>query len=162
MRLNLENIIIAYDCAYINGGAAKVAIQSAIALSKLNYHVYFFAVTGPVDSDLQSSKVEVQCLGLNDINHGNRLSAAINGIWNKKVEKSFQTFLERFSPNNTIVHLHGWAKALSSAIVSVSERMGFNTLITLHDYFTLCPNGGLYDYKKQEICTKDPMSLVFG
>lgn len=28
----------------------------------------------------------------------------------------------------------------------------------MHDYFTVCPNGGFYDYQKQEICRRIPMS----
>ncbi len=155
----LKNVIIAYDCANINGGAAKVAIQSAISLS-LKYNVYFFAASGPVDEVLQNSKVSVICLGIDDINHGNKLSAIKNGIWNKEVEKKFTTFLTTFSPEDTIIHIHGWAKALSSAVVKVACDNGFKTLITLHDYFTLCPNGGFYDYQKQKICTRKPMSLA--
>ena len=33
---NVKNIVIVYDYAFINGGAAKVAIQSAVELSKNN------------------------------------------------------------------------------------------------------------------------------
>jgi len=32
-------------------------------------------------------------------------------------------------------------------------------VLTLHDYFTICPNGGLYNFRGQSICTKEPMSL---
>lgn len=147
-----------YDYAEINGGAAKVAIQSAIALSKYDFNVFFFAACGPVDEELQNSKVTVKCLWINDINHGKRLAAVKNGIWNHHVEKQFETFLRDFSPNETVVHVHGWTKALSSAVIKVSCQAGFKTLITLHDYFTICPNGGLYNYQKQHICTCKPMS----
>lgn len=160
MASKLKNIIIAYDCANINGGAAKVAIQSAIALSNENYNVYFFAASGPIDDGLERSNVIVKCLGLNDINHGSKINAIKNGIWNKKVGQEFDAFLAAFSPEETIVHIHGWAKALSSAVVKVACDKGFKTLITLHDYFTLCPNGGFYDYQKQKICTRKPMSLA--
>lgn len=160
MAKELKNIIIAYDCANINGGAAKVAIQSAIVLSHGNNKVYFFAASGPVDEQLQKSKVTVKCLGIDDINHGSKLAAIKNGIWNREVEREFGEFLTEFSPDETIVHIHGWAKALSSAVVKVACDKGFKTFITLHDYFTLCPNGGFYDYQKQEICTRKPMSLA--
>ena len=73
MSEKLKNIIIVYDCAEINGGAANVAIQSAIALSSLGYNTYFFASSGPINEDLEKNKVYVKCLGLNDINHGSKL-----------------------------------------------------------------------------------------
>jgi glycosyltransferase involved in cell wall biosynthesis len=37
--------------------------------------------------------------------------------------------------------------------------MNFKTILTLHDYFSACPNGGFYDYKKKKICKLNPMSL---
>lgn len=160
MGKELKNIIIAYDCAYINGGAAKVAIQSAIALSEESFNVFFFAASGPEDEQLLKSQVTVKCLGIDDINHSSKLSAIKNGIWNKEVEREFNEYLSSFSPDKTIVHIHGWAKALSSAVVKVACDKGFKTLITLHDYFTLCPNGGFYDYQKQKICTRKPMSAT--
>jgi len=159
MSGKLENIIIVYDYAEINGGAAKVAIQSAIALSEHHYNVFYFAACGPVNEALQKSNVSVICLDINDINHGSRISAIKNGIWNRTVEKTFSAFLNKFSPKNSIVHIHGWAKALSSAVVKVSCNKQFKTFITLHDYFTLCPNGGFYNFKKSEICIRKPMSL---
>lgn len=155
----LKNIIVVYDCAYINGGAAKVAIQSAIALAETRCNVYYFAATGPVCKELRDSKVHVKCLYMNDINHGNKLVAMINGIWNNKAGKEFRKMLNHFSRDDTIVHIHGWAKALSSSVVYVATKSRFKTLITLHDYFTVCPNGGLYNYKKQQVCKVNPMSI---
>ena len=38
-------------------------------------------------------------------------------------------------------------------------KKGFKAIVTLHDYFTLCPNGGFYDYKKKRICNRKPMSI---
>ena len=155
----LRNIIIVYDYADINGGAAKVAIQSAIALSEMGYKVVFFAASEPVCEALHRSDVIVKCLGIDDINHGSKIESITKGVYNKEIEKTFSDFINRFSVEDTIVHVHGWVKALTSAVIKVSCKKGFKTLITLHDYFTLCPNGGFYNYKKQEICTKKPMSL---
>ena len=40
----LKNVIVVCDYAYVEGGAAKVAIQTALALSReTNLNVYFFA-----------------------------------------------------------------------------------------------------------------------
>ena len=155
----LNNIIIVYDNAAINGGAAKVAIQSAIALSKLDYNVYFFSATGEIDEGLRKSNVNVKCLGIDDINTSKKIYAVKDGIWNKKVKKEFSSFINNFSIDNTVIHIHGWVKALTPVVFDVANKKNFKTLVTLHDYFTLCPNGGFYNYKKQVICQKAPMSL---
>ena len=148
----LKNIIIVYDYAFINGGAAKIAIQSAIALSKQNYNVYYYSAVGPVCKELLFSNVQIHCLNTKDINTANRLIAIKNGIWNSSVKKNFHKFLSPFSPEDTVVHIHGWVKALSSSVVKTSTNMNFKTFITLHDYFTLCPNGGFYNFKRNKIC----------
>ena len=121
--------------------------------------IYFTAV-GPIDYSLQESKTIVKCLELTDINHGKRIHAIKNGVWNKTVEKEFALLLSEFSPEDTVIHIHGWVKALSSAIVKVAYHKKFKILITLHDYFSVCPNGGLYDYQKQKICIRKPMSAA--
>ncbi len=147
----IENIVIVYDYAYVNGGAADVAIQSAIGLAE-KYKVHFFSAVGPVCEELKQSKVRVECLGMDDINTGSRIKAIVNGVWNRYAKKRFAMFLSDFDPNTTIVHFHGWGKALSCSVVAVARKMGFKPIITLHDYFTLCPNGGFYNYQKNHIC----------
>ena len=36
--------------------------------------------------------------------------------------------------------------------------MNFKVVLTLHDYFTACPNGGYFNYRKNEICHIKPLS----
>ena len=57
-----KKIILVYDFAFINGGAAKVAITEAIALAERGYDVTFFAGVGPVDEKIISAGVKVVCL----------------------------------------------------------------------------------------------------
>ena len=161
METNIvKNIIVVYDCAFVNGGGAKVAIQSAISLSEMNLNVCFFSAVGPIGDELEDSNVNVCCLGMDDINHGSRLVAIKNGIWNKKASKEFEALLSGYSNKDTIIHIHGWAKALSSSIIKAANNKGYKIVITLHDYFTVCPNGGFYDYKSCKTCTKSPMSVA--
>ena len=50
----LKNIVIVNDCAHIEGGAASVAINSAIGLAK-HYSVYLFSAVQPIDCLLYTS-----------------------------------------------------------------------------------------------------------
>lgn len=157
--MKLKNIIIVYDYAFINGGAANVAIQSAIGLAEQGYNVTYFSAVGPVDSELEKSNVNIICLEMDDINHGSKLKAIKNGIWNKTVERKFIQLLICLANYESIIHVHGWVKALSPVVIKVACKRNFRIVITLHDYFILCPNGGFYNYQKQEICRYDPMSV---
>ncbi len=154
----VKNIIFVFDYAYVDGGAANVAIQSAVALAE-QYRVCFFAAVGPVCDALKESRVEVTCLDQQDINHAPFLKAAKNGVWNSSAKRAFKKFLSDFSPEDTVVHIHGWTKALSASVLSQPAKMGFKTVLTLHDFFPICPNGGLYHYVKNVSCEKKPMSL---
>ena len=47
---------------------------------------------------------------------------------------------------------------MSVSVVAVAQNMHFPVLITLHDYFAVCPNGGFFNYQKKELCHLEPMS----
>lgn len=157
--MNLKNIVIVNDHCYINGGASKVAITSAVELRKKGYEVIFFTAVGPVMKELPSCGVRVVNLDQYDIlNNPQRMKAFKSGIWNKRAENEFKMLLKELNKENTIVHIHTWTKALSSSVVRTAVNNNFKVVLTLHDYFTVCPNGGFYNYKTEEICTKKPMS----
>ena len=62
----IKNVIVVYDFAIINGGAAKVAIQSAIALKKRGLNVVYFSATSPIDKEMVSAGIEVISLDSTD------------------------------------------------------------------------------------------------
>ncbi len=154
----IKNIIVVCDFAYIEGGAGRVAHESAMALAKV-YNVTLFAAVGPVSETLKDSDVNVICLDQSDIlNNKNRFGAVVQGIWNGTSKKRFAEVLDGFSPDDTVVHVHTWTKAVSSSIFKLTEKKGFKVILTIHDYFLSCPNGGFFDYKGQRICEIQPMT----
>lgn len=156
----LKNILIINDFAYINGGAGKVAISSAIGLSRLGYNVTLFTSVGPIDESLKQTNVKVICLWQKDIlSDSNRLRAIKQGIWNKYAKKKLEELFVTLNPEETIVHFHAWIKALSPAIFKPVAKLGFKVVITLHDYFLFCPNGGLFNYQTLKICDKKASSI---
>jgi len=155
----LKNVIVVYDSGYVNGGAAKVAINTAVSLSEeTNLNICYFCATGPVCPQLLDSKVKCTCLNIPDINHRKKIDTFFSGIFNKHVYKAFKNYLWNFSNQNTILHIHGWSHSLSSSILKASNDLKFKRVITLHDYFVCCPNGGFLNYRKMEICHRKPLS----
>ena len=156
----LKNIIVVNDFAFINGGAAKVAIESAIGLSEQGYHIVFFAAVGPIDERLERAGIRVVCLGQRDIlSDSRRIRAIFQGLWNEKSKRTFNKLISEFEPATTIVHVHGWIKALSPSIWLSIANNKIKAIVTLHDYFLFCPNGGLFNYRTREICHKRPCSI---
>lgn len=154
-------VIVLNDYGFVNGGAAQVAIASLHALVVAGLDVTFISSVGPVAPDINRSLVKVINFGFQDIlGNPSRVDAAIRGIWNFDAATCFDDVLDEFDQRDTIIHMHGWAKSLSSSVVRVAIRRGFKVVCTLHDYFSVCPNGGLYNYKKRKLCDSKPMSFA--
>lgn len=155
----IKTVVLVYDQAFISGGAAKVAIKSAIALKYRGYRVIFFAGLAPIDKQLTDNNIEVICVGGEHIANTKSPKTMLRGIHNGVAKKKLEDLLSTLDSENTVVHIHGWTKSLSSSVFSACRKKGFKTFVTLHEYFTVCPNGGIFDYKKGKICDKKPGSL---
>lgn len=158
--MNQNNLIILNDYGFINGGAAQVAVQTAILAARAGVKVYFFCAVPPFDAGLEKEEnIEIICTNQADIlSNNNRLEAIANGLWNTSAQKKFRQLLERLQPLNTVVHVHGWTKALSHSVILEAQKKRFPVVVTLHDYFVACPNGGFYNYQKGQICPLQALS----
>lgn len=153
-------IIIVCDFGYVEGGAAAVAIKTALLLASSGCKVVFFCGEGPVCEEIAESDVEAVCLGMPSINSNpSRLGAICSGVWSARAYREFSELLLRGDMYGAIIHVHTWTKVLSSAVFAAAAENGNPLLLTVHDYFTVCPNGGFYDYNKKCICERTPMSV---
>ena len=156
----ISNIVIVCEFAQFSGGSQNIAINSAIELAKRGFNVVFFTAIGDECNELKESNVRVKHLHIKNITEdSNRVAAAIRGLWNRDAANELEKILMKCPIESTIVHVHNWSNAFSSSVVKRSTKLGYKTVITLHDYLTVCPNGGFYDYKHNHICLIEPMSL---
>lgn len=158
--MNVRNVIVVCDYGYVEGGAARIACETALALSARGLKVTFFCAVGPVSEELKNSTVDVCCLEQQDIlQEKNRIKGVLRGLSNRKAKNAFNHLLKKFDPQNTVIHVHTWTKGVSSVIFKVAHKNKFKVFITVHDYFLICPNGGLFNYKTSKICEHKPMSI---
>ena len=153
----LKNIIIVNDFNYIQGGASKVAIDTARLLKNKNLNIYFFSAVNSEENEIEG----ITYISTNQkeaLKEQNRLKGILNGIYNLKAKRTFKELLLKLDKNETIIHIHGWTKALSSSIFDVAFKMNFKVVLTLHDYFVACPNGGYFNYNSNNICKLKPLS----
>lgn len=154
-------IVIVSDFAYINSGAANVALSSAIELARRGHSVILFSALSPIDPTLEQHGIRVICLNQRDIlDRSNRLKDVIQAIWNRRASVEMSTLLNSLDPSKTVVHLHSWPKAISSSIVPAVLAHGSGLVVTVHDYFLACPNGGFYNWHSEKICHLKPLSLA--
>lgn len=157
--MNTYDLIIVNDFAHINGGTAMVAIKSARALAESGQKVTFFTAVAPADDDLLHENINLICTDQLEIaKDPSRFRAIRQGLWNNLAALEMSRCLDNFDPERTIIHVHGWTKALSSGVIHEATKRGFKVVISLHDYFIACPNGGFYNYPKNEICKLKPLS----
>jgi glycosyltransferase involved in cell wall biosynthesis len=154
-------IVLCLDHAFVSGGQAKVAFDSAIGLKQAGHRPIVFAAAGPVDEALTEAGVEVVCLGQSDLlGNPSRIAAAVQGTWNRPAADELGRLLASLPSDRTIVHVHGWAKALSPSIAIPIARSNLPALYTIHEYFLFCPNGGFYNYQRGHTCALEPLSAA--
>lgn len=154
-------VVLVVDTAHVNGGQAKVCFDSALGLKALGHEPVVFSAVAPVAPELREAGIEVHCLGQHElVKDPAKITAALRGIHNGAAAKALGELLARQPRGQTVVHVHGWAKALSSSIAQPIAASGLPVLYTMHEYFLMCPNGGFYNYRQHHHCGLKPLSAA--
>jgi glycosyltransferase involved in cell wall biosynthesis len=155
-----RSVVVINSFCHVQGGASRVAIDEAVGLSSKGVQVVFLGAVGPVCGELSVAALKVICLNQSELADAPRNPAvALQCLWNVAAHRAMSRVLRELDPRDTVVHLHGFTQGLSSAPIRVALDNGFKVVCTLHDYFSVCPNGGFYDYAAQSLCHRRPLSL---
>ena len=153
-------VVVLNDFCHVQGGASKVAIDEAIGLANSGIDVVFVGAVGPICDELREAPLRVECLDqpqLLDV--GKSPSVMLQGLWNHKAAVRVRDILRQLAPARTVVHLHGYTKALTTSPVRAARSLGFPVVCTLHDFFAACPNGAFFDYGKAAPCLRRALSF---
>lgn len=149
----MKTVVIVADFGYVEGGAAKVALDSVRLLHQAGMRVILFCGSKMVEPEVERLGIRMVRLGQYELKgNPNRLAAMCDGIWNRRAAVELGKLLDSLDPAETVVHIHTWTKILSPSIFSVLRKSGFRTVLTVHDYFLGCPNGAIYDYRRERPC----------
>jgi len=145
-------ILVLNDYAFVEGGAGRVAIDSSIKLAIENNDIVFFSAVGPVSDELKEAPFKrIVCLNQKDIlSNPNKLDALIKGIHNYHATRELKKLFNEWKPD--IVHIHGVSKALSWATIKTIRSFNIPIIYTLHDFGLICPNMGIYNFRKDMPC----------
>lgn len=159
MKASIESAVFLNDYCHVQGGASRIAIDEAVALAAAGVDVTFLGATGPVGPELAESRVKVVCLGQPDLAAvSGRPSVLSQGLWNLTAAQRMRQILAGLDPIRTIVHVHGYTKSLTTSPIRATVQANFPIVVTLHDFFAICPNGTLYNFVEQQPCTLEPLS----
>lgn len=155
-----STIVVVNDNAFIQGGAAKVAINEAVGLAQRGYRVIFFAASGPADVTMAGvPNLEVIAVRENyDITKLPTLTYAVRGLWDREVEARFDQLLGSLNPKDALVHFHMVREQLTASVYQPALARKFPILVTPHEYNIGCPYGGFFDYTQKKVCPLVGMS----
>jgi glycosyltransferase involved in cell wall biosynthesis len=156
----IAKVVILHDYGTVTGGSSAVAHATARGLSQHGIPVTLLTAVGPVAENLQGLPgLEVICLHQPEIvADPHRLRAFVRGIYNGAAVATVRRTLAGLDPRNTIVHVHTWTKALSPFAIKEALARGFRVVLTLHDFFIVCPTGGFFVHDTEELCAREPLS----
>lgn len=153
-------VIMVTDYAFVNGGAGKVALESALGLAGVVDQVHVFAAVGEPEGFLVGvENLQVTSLGQTKVTELPMREGIIGGLWNKEAAARFGLLLDDFDPSDTVIHLHSWRDALSASPLAVAVARGFRVVMTCHDFGLACPIAGFFDSRSKTICTERGLGL---
>ena len=157
----VRSVVVLNDFCHVQGGASRVAIDEALSLQSAGLDVTFLGAAGPVCHELLASRVRTICLQQPELLAARRHPAVLlQALWNHRAYTQAQSLLSSLNRRNTIVHLHGYTKALTAAPALAAKRAGFSVVCTLHDFFAACPNGAFFDYREGRPCHREALSTA--
>ncbi len=153
----VDTVVIVSDFGQVEGGASSAALSTANLLAAAGINVRLLVGKGYPESLNES--IAVTSLEQEDlINHPQQAKAAVRGLWNPGTRRALQEALADVERDGALVHTHSWTKILSPSLFQAVGDTGLPHLVTLHDYFSICPNGNYYRFDVETICDRVPMS----
>ncbi|WP_157810371.1 glycosyltransferase family 4 protein [Vibrio sp. HA2012] len=147
-----KEIIIISDYGFVNGGAARVAVDSAISIANSGKFKVTF-ICAKIDEKTRkyfaSNNVTLICLS---VGSKWKVIRALNYIFNFKAFVLLKQVLASY-PLDSIIHIHTYVNEFTSSIfLSIPRFSDRKVFLTAHDYFTICPNGAHYNFKIHKPC----------
>ncbi|WP_244564542.1 glycosyltransferase family 4 protein [Rhizobium sullae] len=151
-------LIVVNDVSVVRGGATKVAIQCLQACVRAVVDCTFFVGDDGAGLKEYGLHIPTVALGEKPLRDGPDITNIFDRHFNKRAYEALSKLLWE-SSEETVVHVHGWNQILSPSIFHALAQSRARVIITAHDFFLNCPNGGRLNYKSGEICPVKPMSF---
>jgi glycosyltransferase involved in cell wall biosynthesis len=154
----LDRVVVINDDTEERGGAAAVALASVRLLRQRGVPVTVLSSDGGSTALVQLG-ADAVALGGQHIMSGNRAAAALRGLYDAGTGAAVADWIAVHDTPGTVYHLHNWHKVLSPSVFRALKPIASRLLISAHDYFLVCPNGGYFRYPQQSACQLAPGSI---
>jgi len=144
-------ILLVNKFHFIKGGSERYYFDLAENLKAHGHEVIFFAMKHekniPCEQEkyftdfVQTEKITFNLAGLKSV---------FKLWWNFEAAKKINQLIQDEKPN--LVHLHNISHQISPSILRVIKKYKLPTVMTMHDYKLVCPNGKMFTHGK--VCEK--------
>jgi glycosyltransferase involved in cell wall biosynthesis len=154
----IGRVVVIHDFASPEGGAGVLAIQAAQEYRRRGIPVTYFA--GAIDGAGEGlDGIDVVGLHAARLLETSPTLAVTQGFHNRAALNCLRDWIARNDTEQTVYHLHNWSQILSPAIFAALRGVEDRLVVTCHDFFNLCPNGGFTDFPRSQPCELKPLSL---
>ncbi|MBD2841010.1 glycosyltransferase family 4 protein [Erythrobacter rubeus] len=152
-----SRIVIISDQSSATGGAEALALLSARLFDEAGIPVTFVTGDEGADAPLPAS-IEVVSLGQKPLMQRSFAKGVRDGLYNSAARRMVERTIARLDAPDVVYHLHGWSQILSPAVFAALSGVESRLVIHAHDFFMSCPNGGFFNFVKNETCHLTPLS----
>jgi glycosyltransferase involved in cell wall biosynthesis len=153
-----DRVVIINDLSQVRGGATNVALHSAALLGGIGIPVTYFTGDDGLHPEPRLRNADVVAVGGEHILRTALLRAVRDGLYNVSAEQRLASWIAANDTPGTIYHLHGWSKILSPSAFHALRPVAKRLIISAHDFFLVCPNGGYFNFRSESPCKLRPMS----
>ncbi|MFA5898196.1 MAG: glycosyltransferase family 4 protein [Hyphomicrobium sp.] len=157
MPSRIDRVVVINDDSVQSGGAAAIALASLQEMRARGLAVTLITGDDGTNPELARMGVDVVALNGRHVFNGQRPAIA-RGLFDRDTAQRIGAWIRQNDTPHTVYHLHNWHKVLSPSAFLPMRRVARRLIITAHDYFLACPNGGYFNYPRGELCCLRPMS----
>jgi glycosyltransferase involved in cell wall biosynthesis len=154
----LRRVVLISDLAIERDGPTAVAMSAVRTLRKNGVAVTYVCGDDGKNAELTDLGVQTVPVQGQEIGKANAFGAAISGLYNAKAAKVLRNVINEVDGEGVVYHLHNWSKILSPSVFHALNGVSERLLVSTHDYFLACPNGGYFNFKKKSPCELVPLS----
>lgn len=155
-----HRVVLISDLSEPRDGPSVIALRNAEMLADRGIPVDYFCGDFGRNADLAQRGVSFHAVGANDLRSSSFATAVVQGLYNVSAARQLKALVRAHDTPDTLYHVHNWSKILSPSIFDALRPVMDRVLLTAHDYFLACPNGGYFHFQRGLPCTEQPLSLA--
>jgi len=154
-----RRVVLISDLCEPRDGPSVIALRNATMLAERGLLVEYFCGDFGRNEDLARCGVTLHAVGASDLRNSSFAMAVVKGLYNIPAARRLKSLIRSTDTPETLYHVHNWSKILSPSIFDALRPVMDRVVLTAHDYFLACPNGGYFHFQQGLPCTERPLSL---